>query len=148
MPLRNQFSSAFCSKRPRLLLSTCNISLVFKIVLQDWNESSGNFKISCAKLKFPSDSFQSFRTTLKTSFTQRFAILSTLGASWARAGTFYWSKYMIFQKYFIINTLILKKFPFKNISQQRKKPVWGSRARPLWCSKPSYSLPAFTQNIV
>ena len=41
-------------------------SLVFKKVLPESNESSANFKIAIAKLKFASDSFDSSRTFLKT----------------------------------------------------------------------------------
>jgi len=59
------FPQHFVPKDPDFFF-TCNISLVFKIVLQDWNESEGNFNLAQAILKFPEDSFQSFRTILKT----------------------------------------------------------------------------------
>ena len=53
------FLEEFCSNNNPGFFFSCNNSRVFKIL-------SGNFKIACAKLKFPSDSFQSFRTILKT----------------------------------------------------------------------------------
>ena len=52
----NQFSQRILfQQQPRLLFHL----LQFPIL-------SGNFKIACAKLKFPEDSFQSWRTILKT----------------------------------------------------------------------------------
>ena len=59
------FPQHFVPKDPDFFF-TCNISLVFKIVLKDWNESEGNFNLAQAILKFPEDSFQSWRTILKT----------------------------------------------------------------------------------
>ena len=60
------FLEEFCSNNNPGFFFSCNNSRVFKIVLKDWNESEGNFNLAQAILKFPEDSFQSWRTILKT----------------------------------------------------------------------------------
>ena len=60
------FREEFCSNNNPGFFFSCNNSRVFKIVLKDWNESEGNFNLAQAILKFPEDSFQSWRTILKT----------------------------------------------------------------------------------